>query len=283
MSSSFAYNISITATDNFGSATKSTSVSTAETIMHFSADGSSIAFGGIATRSKNYQFYKEMRDKFDTVITNGLAVYGGGGDNGIDPNTTLDSLILTSHSHAPQGLGTFFFIHTAFYNSKATNAARAQVAFPYSKTGPMYHRCYASGAWSGWERYITASNLLDMVYPVGSYYISHTSTSPASLFGGTWHRIESRFLWAAPATSTLGLTAGEQTHTLTVEEMPSHTHDMYWRNKYVITGSGNGVTNATGGATTDGSGYVYMDATGGSKPHNNMPPYVNVAIWRRTA
>jgi microcystin-dependent protein len=122
-----------------------------------------------------------------------------------------------------------------------------------------------------------------MVYPVGSYYISHTSTSPASLFGGTWHRIESRFLWAAPATSTLGLTAGEQTHTLTVEEMPSHTHDMYWRNKYVITGSGNGVTNATGGATTDGSGYVYMDATGGSKPHNNMPPYVNVAIWRRTA
>ena len=118
-------------------------------------------------------------------------------------------------------------------------------------------------------------------YPVNSIYISYSHTSPAELFGGTWHRMESRFLWGTTTDGTIGATAGEMTHTLTVDEMPSHTHN----NKL------NG-----GSQTTASSVYDWVsnskawqwynlatESTGGGAAHNNMPPYVNVAIWRRTA
>ena len=119
-------------------------------------------------------------------------------------------------------------------------------------------------------------------YPIGSYYIAHHNTSPAELFGGTWHRIESRFLWACPATSEIGLTGGERDHTLTINEMPSHSHG-------VDLVSGNGSTGY--GLTWENKTYYpysidsvpVINSTGGGAAHNNMPPYVNVAIWRRTA
>ena len=223
----------------------------------------------------DFKFNVPVYDRFGTVFGNGLAAYTGGGDSGIDPNTTLEELCLTSHTNAPQGLGTFYYIHTAFYNTKSATAARAQIAFPYNKAGSMYHRYYASGAWSGWSRYMNA----DETYPVGSYYISANATSPASLFGGTWHRIESRFLWAAPASSTLGATAGEMTHTLTIDEMPSHSHGLK-RITSALASSSSGWARFASDGTADNS---VITNTGGGAAHNNMPPYVNVAIWRRTA
>jgi microcystin-dependent protein len=237
--------------------------------------------------SSDFQFHVPVYDRFGTQIGNGLAAYTGGGDAGIDPNTTLESLCLTSHTNAPQGLGTFFFICTAFYNAKATNEARTQIAFPYRKAGSIYYRYYTSGSWSPWERNINASEILDMVYPVGSYYISHTDTSPASLFGGTWHRIESRFLWAAPASSTLGLTAGEQTHTLTADEMPEHSHNgLYYSGNNDNVGLNAGsIGYKLSWSKDSGKGVeeLYTGDAGRGAAHNNMPPYVNVAIWRRTA
>lgn len=174
----------------------------------------------------DFNFNVPVYDKFGALFGNGLAAYTGGGDGGIDPDTTLEELCLTSHSHAPQGAGTFYYIHTAFYNSKSVTAARAQFAIPYNKTGSMYHRYYASGAWSSWGRYLSA----DEMYPVGSVCIRYDTTSPATLYGGTWQRIEGRFLYGSAASGTIGATG-------------SHT-----------TGSG-----------------------------SSSLPYVNVAIWRRTA
>lgn len=59
-------------------------------------------------------------------------------------------------------------------------------------------------------------------YPVGAIYISTVSTSPASLFGGTWEQIRGRFLLAADDTYTAGSSGGEAAHALTVNEMPPH-------------------------------------------------------------
>lgn len=174
----------------------------------------------------DFKFNVPVYDKFGALFGNGLAAYTGGGDTGIDPNTTLEELCLTSHSNAPQGAGTFYYIHTAFYNSKSATAARAQVAIPYNKTGSIYHRYYASGAWSTWVRYMNA----DEMYPVGSVCIRYDTTPPATLYGGTWQRIEGRFLFGCATSGTIGATG-------------SHT-----------TGSG-----------------------------SSSLPYVNVAIWRRTA
>ena len=63
-----------------------------------------------------------------------------------------------------------------------------------------------------------------MVYPVGSIYISVNSTSPASLFGGTWEILNDVFLLAAGSYANAGTFGGEAEHTLTVDEMPSHSH-----------------------------------------------------------
>ena len=72
---------------------------------------------------------------------------------------------------------------------------------------------------------------LDLIYPVGSIYITTSSTSPASSIGGSWSQIEpGTFLMTAGETYNVLSTGGENTHKLTVSEMPGHTHtaDMCW-------------------------------------------------------
>jgi microcystin-dependent protein len=69
-----------------------------------------------------------------------------------------------------------------------------------------------------------SGTILGSVYPVGSIYMSVVSTSPATLFGGTWVRLKDRFLMGAGDTYAAGGTGGSETHTLTTNEMPSHNH-----------------------------------------------------------
>ena len=74
---------------------------------------------------------------------------------------------------------------------------------------------------------LNTSDLLDLVYPVGAIYMSVNSASPATLFGGTWERLQNRFLVGASDTISYisaGQTGGSETVTLTTDEMPSHTH-----------------------------------------------------------
>lgn len=68
-------------------------------------------------------------------------------------------------------------------------------------------------------------NALNIFYPVGAFYISNVSTSPATLLGGTWAQVTNAAIRGATST---GYT-GSDTHTLTVNEMPSHQHsaDVY--------------------------------------------------------
>lgn len=62
------------------------------------------------------------------------------------------------------------------------------------------------------------------IWPIGSIYMSVSPTDPATLFGGTWERIQGRFLFAADSKHAAGSTGGEETHKLTESEMPSHNH-----------------------------------------------------------
>ena len=132
------------------------------------------------------------------------------------------------------------------------------------------------------------SFLLDRVYPIGSIYISYSHTSPASIFGGTWTRIQDAFLWASAASAAIGARGGASTHTLTASEMPSHSHDM------PFSGSSSGVQSpykyiVLSSAASDGDGgkgyrnNMGTFAVGEGAAHNNMPPYIQVSVWRRTA
>ena len=64
------------------------------------------------------------------------------------------------------------------------------------------------------------------IFPIGSIYTSINSTSPATLFGGTWEQIQGRFLLSANSSYTAGSTGGAATITLSTANIPSHNHSV---------------------------------------------------------
>lgn len=148
--------------------------------------------------------------------------------------------------------------------------------------------------------------ILNMVYPIGSIYISVNSANPNTLFGGAWEAIEERFLLASGANYTAGTTGGEATHTLTVAEMPSHKHTGSTSNAGAHTHSAKGYWRFASGTSTNAQGMAYTlqpndpvsnetpilnsanhkhtfttANTGSGNAHNNMPPYLVVYMWKR--
>ena len=127
--------------------------------------------------------------------------------------------------------------------------------------------------------------LIDTIYPVGSIYMSTNNASPQSFFGGTWERIQDRFLLAAGSTYAAGGTGGSATHTLTADEMPRHYHvlkvatststasDAAWRASGVKAYSSQQTETPTDN----------IKEAGNTTAHNNMPPYLAVYVWKRTA
>ena len=136
-----------------------------------------------------------------------------------------------------------------------------------------------------------AVNLMwSKIYPVGSIYISAASTSPSTLFGGTWEEIKDTFLLAAGDIYAAGDTGGEAVHTLTDEEMPSHSHGLSFQQEYPVTNNKSANTDYSNKERTftfdvnDTTSTPYqIDPAGGGQAHNNMPPYLAVYMWKRTA
>nr|DAH11011.1 MAG TPA: baseplate wedge protein [Caudoviricetes sp.] len=117
-------------------------------------------------------------------------------------------------------------------------------------------------------------------YPVGAIYLSVTDVNPAALFGGTWERIGGRFLLGADSTYAAGSTGGEAVHTLTVGEMPKHNHQIDNLN---ASGSETPFMTVQAQDKRGFGGNVQTMYAGGGKAHNNMPPYLAVYMWKRTA
>lgn len=140
----------------------------------------------------------------------------------------------------------------------------------------------------------SGKTLFDIVYPVGAIYMSVSSTSPEILFGGTWEQIQNRFLLAAGSSYTAGNTGGEATHKLTANEMPVHSHDLRantsWGGSETLAPwaqyFGSNIlydVGASGGTITTSYYGNVTQLTGGNVSHNNMPPYLVVYMWKRTA
>ena len=147
----------------------------------------------------------------------------------------------------------------------------------------------------------TLAEIMLALYPVGAVYISVNSTSPASLFGGTWEQVKGRFLIGTgkpenndDGTSpgnynyAAGSKGGEAAHKLTISEMPNHMHESIMANgdinyKILYGPGGNIQTNAGSVQYTSGSGSYELKtiSSGGSQSHNNMPPYLAVYMWKR--
>lgn len=141
----------------------------------------------------------------------------------------------------------------------------------------------------------TMAQLLLTVYPVGSIYLSVNSTSPASLFGGTWEQLKDRFLLGAGSAYAAGSTGGEAAHTLSINEIPSHAGHLYgnaggvngkgdakgaWLKEININSS---LTTSYGWNYKNNEYYPVNRSLGGGAAHNNMPPYLAVYMWKRVS
>lgn len=128
------------------------------------------------------------------------------------------------------------------------------------------------------------TTILQAVYPVGSMYVNFANdTSPETVLGfGTWTRIEGRVIVGKSTTDTefdtLLETGGAKTHTLSVAEMPAHTHSI----------SNISVSPVQYGSSGSAPPYIPTGSTntnsaGSSAAHNNLQPYIVASVWRRTA
>ena len=148
---------------------------------------------------------------------------------------------------------------------------------------------HLNGVSSNIQTQLDTKTTLQAVYPVGSIYISVSSTNPASIFGfGTWTTANttgrvligvqsSNSRWNTPLE-----TGGSETITLTVGQIPSHNHGGIYPS-----GAQGGFSQAfdvdNPGTGADLGSQKYTTYTGGGGAHDNMPPFVAVYMWRRTA
>jgi len=121
-------------------------------------------------------------------------------------------------------------------------------------------------------------------FPIGAVFTTVTvyadSAAVVAVIGGTtWVAFAAgRMLIGVDGTYTNGSTGGEATHTLTEAELPAHVHN------HEIGFGGDGTTGRhSGQAATVNRGTIDTGSTGSGTAHNNMPPYIAVYMWKRTA
>jgi hypothetical protein len=181
----------------------------------------------------------------------------------------------------------FLAVKTAV-NSKADLANTSQVvtaatASAGTNTNQVATTAFVTAA-------MTAATINNLVYPVGSIYINATvATNPATLLGvGTWVAYGEGRVPVGKAGSgtfdTLGATGGAETHTLTLNEIPSHNHNNGSYDRLLLQ-NGQATIHETDGSAGEpnlaSSGAIA--AAGGGAAHNNLQPYIVVYMWKRTA
>jgi len=127
--------------------------------------------------------------------------------------------------------------------------------------------------------------MLNFAYPIGTIYTTVSeSINPATAFGGTWEKIQNRFLIAAGNEFATNSTGGSKTQTLVMQNMPQHSHGVEKIN--TMTESVKGVTDSNRTIIQ----YVSSDQTEGIIGHDNtttafdiLPPYIAVNVFKRTA
>ena len=129
-------------------------------------------------------------------------------------------------------------------------------------------------------------NLLDIIYPVGSFYFSTVNKSPSETIGGTWAQIENATIRGS-ISDEIGY-IGNDTHKLTTNEIPSHNH--YGKSLYIDSASLSNSTSYGWSALRNinlsnhlGSAYSYVSNTGGGQEHSIVQRSFNCFIWYRTA
>lgn len=322
-----SYDVEIVATDSHVTTTRSTSASTAFTLMNWGADGTSLGIGKVAEKANTMEVALDMRTTGTHEHLGNRFCLSSSGVAAEDGYVLMARITVTAaNADTPitfvfsrRAAATPMTVHVQLKNSTATDSSLTSIRYEGTnygaflvKAGALIWDLYVLKG-SEWDTitlqdwwtsktmesrvtvvfpgtlvsalpgdYYRATpamldSLRDYIYPVGSVYISYSHNSPATLFGGTWVRIENAFLWGTTSGGIIGQTGGAQTHTLTLDEIPAHSHGSVYSQH--AAGTKNIAWHDDIGANM---AYGPVSAGGGAA-HNNMPPYVQVSIWRRTA
>ena len=176
----------------------------------------------------------------------------------------------------------------------------------YTETDPTFSASAASGISSSdisnWNGKLDAAGILNLFYPVGSYYeTSDTSFDPNVSWGGTWSletagqvHISAGTGYAVAGALTNTTDGGATTVTLNSTQIPSHSHTPYNGSSYAFVETDKTATLSRASTSgTSNANFVKSTAslyrhettgsTGGGQAHNNMQPYIIVNRWHRTA
>ena len=149
----------------------------------------------------------------------------------------------------------------------------------------------------------------DMLYPLGSIYISVSGTNPSQLFGGTWVSFGMGRTLLGVGTveandndhngnvsdgekviSRVEAKGGEYAHTLSINEMPNHSHrtTIGYARAYsnekgfgLVKGTSNGFVDRVAIISPNYNYELPVGSVGGSVEHNNVQPYISVYMWKR--
>lgn len=125
----------------------------------------------------------------------------------------------------------------------------------------------------------TLADIMLEIYPVGSIYTSTSATDPAEIFGGKWMQLEDRFLIGASDTYKAGTVGGSATKTLTVNQMPEHTHGFGYAQYSVAAGEDFARLDSQHTLTSN----ALNKSAGKGEPFDIMPPYLPVYMWERVS
>lgn len=247
---------------------------------------------------------------WDTCILH-LQYFGGNGYNGRpDQNTVVDIFAKNGWQATQSSYDAFGVTYEIRGNAAGLHKVSAYATSHdslnlYMQLAP-YHDGYITVEYTGgkWTPYAIDGNVPAATvtgtgqrcelyipgHPVGSIYQSLDSTSPETLFGGTWEEITGRFLLAHDGSHPAASTGGEFSHTLTANEIPSHNHAAHFymskvevpNVNYGLTGDGGFGGRVLVYNNGGGRSYDYNYAEGGGQAHNNTPPYLSVYMWKRT-
>lgn len=317
-----SYDIEIEAADRHHTTVRATAVSTAFTLMNWGANGTSIGIGKVAEGTNNLsnaltQVQIGNRYAFSTpgeansegyILMAQIVVTAANADTPITfvftqrraetpmtvhvtlSNSTADTSSVQSIRYEGTNYGAFLVQRDALtwelYVQKSsawdtitiqdwwmskTMESRVAVSFP----GTLVSELPAA-----WYRATPQPlrSILDAFYPVGYILLLYSHADPNDMYPGTtWVRIQNAFLWADDGKGTIGQQGGEREVTLTTEQLPKHSHGSVYSQH--ATG-----TKDKAWYNTSGSSVAYGPVeTGGDQAHNNMPPYIQVSVWRRTA
>lgn len=318
-----SYDVMVTASDRHKTVTRSTSASTAFTLIDLHPSGNGLRLGGIAEEENTFQNdlkFKQTANSycFQPVAFNGEKGYTLLAEISLNTLNVNAPIVFTinrrgevspmklyirfasSSTTTDPDLGSFKYEgsnYGAFLIKAATSTwrlyvdnttgwsnpcvqewyttdnqnSRIAVSFPEEQIETLPQPWYRAGPFA-------PQNIMDTFFPVGHIMLLYSHADPNTMYPGTtWVRIYGAFPWFTDEKGQIGLTGGEREVSLTVQNLPAHDHGGTYTNAGTATKTHSWLASG-------GSAMTYEAVSvGDGEPHNNMPPYIQISAWRRTA